>query len=338
MLLKIVILRMIVGLLVLVAGLLLCGTAYQFIATKLDARAYPAAGKMIDIDGYSLHINCSGKGSPTVVLDAGMGCSSLGWSLVQPEITKFTRVCSYDRAGMGWSDTSSLPRTSEHIAQELHKLLKNAHIPAPYILVGHSSGGINVRLYANMYPDEVVGIVLVDASHEDQLQKLPEEMTNISFNQPLLLFLNAIGFIRLMTYLPKNRSAVEELPLPADAKKVWSTENCVAKRMKTTFEEHVLFKDSCKQLKNSENRSTNKPLTVITAGKSSDLTKAGYSQELVDQFTIAWDDLQKDLVAKSICGKQIVAEESGHMIVFEQPEIIVDAVREMVTDIRAQHI
>ena len=102
------ILRIFIGLLVLIVCILLFGTIYQLIATKLDELRYPAPGKMVDIGGYRLHINCTGKGGPTVVLDAGIGCSSLGWSLVQPEIAKFTRVCSYDRAGMGWSDTSSL--------------------------------------------------------------------------------------------------------------------------------------------------------------------------------------------------------------------------------------
>ena len=220
------ILRIFIGLLVLIVCLLLFGAIYQLIATKLDEWRYPAPGKMADIGGYRLHINCTGNGGPTVVLDAGIGCSSLGWSLVQPEIAKFTRVCSYDRAGMGWSDTSSSSRTSKHIVQELHTLLKNAGIPGPYILVGHSFGGMNARLYANMYPNEVAGIVLVDSAHEDQSEKLPKQFTTVEFNQPLLLFLNSIGFIRLMVHLlPKNQKAKEELPLPTKSKRHWQLNN-----------------------------------------------------------------------------------------------------------------
>ena len=330
------ILRIFIGLLVLIVCLLLFGAIYQLIATKLDEWRYPAPGKMADIGGYRLHINCTGNGGPTVVLDAGIGCSSLGWSLVQPEIAKFTRVCSYDRAGMGWSDTSSSSRTSKHIVQELHTLLKNAGIPGPYILVGHSFGGMNARLYANMYPNEVAGIVLVDSAHEDQSEKLPKQFTTVEFNQPLLLFLNAIGFIRLMVHLlPKNQNAKEELPLPTNVKEALATEQCVSKRIKATSAEFALMKDSCTQLRESENKLGNKPLTVITAGNQSDLKKAG-SQEWVDQFVSAWCDLQKDLATKSTRGKRVVAEKSGHMIIFEQPEIIVDAVREMVEQIRQE--
>src|SRR5258708_5775104 len=92
--------------------LVLLGFVYQFISTKIDARKYPSPGKLVDIGGYRLHINCEGKGNPTVILDAGMGNNSLDWTLVQPKIAKFTRVCSYDRAGYGWSDESPLARTS----------------------------------------------------------------------------------------------------------------------------------------------------------------------------------------------------------------------------------
>ena len=132
---------------------------------------------MVDVGGYKLHINCTGKaeeGQPTVILDAGLGGYSLDWAQVQPEVAKFAHVCSYDRAGLGWSDESPNPRTSKYIAQELHDLLANAAEVGPFILVGHSFGGINVRVFANKYPEEVAGVVLVDASHEDQKSKLPE--------------------------------------------------------------------------------------------------------------------------------------------------------------------
>ena len=116
--------------------------------------------------GYSLHIQCVGTGSPTVVLDAGLGGTSLDWNLVQTEIGPTTQVCAYDRAGMGWSDTGPAPRTPGQIARELHTLLTNAGIPGPYVLVGHSAGGKNVRMFALQYPDEVAGMVLVDARSE----------------------------------------------------------------------------------------------------------------------------------------------------------------------------
>ena len=131
--------------------------------------------EMVDVGGYRLYVNCSGKslqGSPTVIMDAGGFDSSATWSRVQPEIAKFTRVCGYDRAGLGKSERRPDPSyPSQEVVKDLHNLLVNANIAAPYVLVGHSFGGMNVRLYASQYPEEVVGMVLVDSVHEDEMDR-----------------------------------------------------------------------------------------------------------------------------------------------------------------------
>src|SRR6266542_6487257 len=155
-------------LLVLVIALVALGGAgaiYQAVATALDQRAYPPPGQLVDVGGYKLHISCSGTGSPTVILEAGLANPSSIWGWIQPEVAKSTRVCAYDRAGVGWSDPGPEPRDAQHIATELHCLLQNAGIPRPYILVGWSYGGLYVRMYAGTYPDEVAGMVLLDSSH-----------------------------------------------------------------------------------------------------------------------------------------------------------------------------
>jgi len=125
-----------------VVALPIVGFTYQFIANRADADRAPEAGRLVDIGGYRLKVNCIGTGSPTVVLESGLGDMSVEWTRVQPEIAKFTRVCSYDRAGYGGSDAGPLPRTSAQIARELHTLLRNAGEEPPYLLVGHSFGGI----------------------------------------------------------------------------------------------------------------------------------------------------------------------------------------------------
>ncbi|WP_201372580.1 alpha/beta fold hydrolase [Ktedonobacter robiniae] len=132
---------------------------------------------LIDVGGYRLAIACTGSGSPAVILDAGMGDTSEVWRQVQEAVSEFTCVCSYDHAGRGQSDPGPTPRTSQTIATELHALLRHAHIPGPYIFVGHSFGGYNARLYASQYPEEVVGLILVDSAspHLDLVAVLPPE-------------------------------------------------------------------------------------------------------------------------------------------------------------------
>src|SRR6266852_221780 len=153
--------------LIAVLGLLvvlgLVGTMDESVAEAADVRAYPPPGQMIDVGGHSLHINCVGTGTPTVVIDAGWGDSSGAWSSwVQPEAARTTRVCTYDRAGMGYSEPGPLPRTAEIFALELHRLLRGAGEPGPYVLVGHSLGGLPVRVFAHEYAAEVAGVVLIE--------------------------------------------------------------------------------------------------------------------------------------------------------------------------------
>jgi pimeloyl-ACP methyl ester carboxylesterase len=137
-------------------------------------------GGLVRVDGRLLRLDCRGEKGPTVVMDAGLGQSRATWGRVPGEVATFTRVCTYDRAGIGQSDPAPRPRTSADVVQDLHALLERASVPGPYVLVGHSFGGLNMRLYASQYPAEVAGLVLVDSSHEDQYERFaallrPEE-------------------------------------------------------------------------------------------------------------------------------------------------------------------
>ena len=135
--------------------------------TPILAEIPAPPGRVVDIDGARLHINCTGTAEPAVILEAGLPGSSLDWTLTQPEVGKLTRVCSYDRAGFGWSSLRKQPRTGNQIAEDLHALLAAAGVPSPYVLVGHSMGGVYVRMFASKYPDQVIGMVLVDPISED---------------------------------------------------------------------------------------------------------------------------------------------------------------------------
>lgn len=312
----------------LLVGLVIIGACYQFIREIIDNRKYPPPGQLVDVGGYRLHINRSGKGGPTVILDAGIGCSSLEWSLVQPEIAKFTSVCSYDRAGYGWSDESPLERTSENMVQELHTLLHQAKIPRPYILVGQSLGGVNIRLYANTFPEEVIGLVLVDSVHEDQLDKIPLP----NWNKGILSSLAYCGLLRL-SVVPRYNST--ETPLfrkilpvfreeyyqtqvafPEEIQKMYIAKWSAVKLTKTFLNEIKFLRKSFRQLKTSKNYLHEKPLIVITAEKT--------------EPKEVWKELQKNLVKKSSKGEQIIANESDHLITRHQPEIIVNATKKII--------
>jgi pimeloyl-ACP methyl ester carboxylesterase len=154
-------------------ALAVAGAIYQAVATERAERAYPPPGEMVGVGGHSLHINCAGQGGPTVVLDAGSGGFSAQWVRVQREVSGTTRVCAYDRAGMGWSEMGPEPRDAKQISGELHALLNGADIEGPYVLVGHSFGGLYMRTYAARYPDEVAGVVLVDSSSPKQAGHQP---------------------------------------------------------------------------------------------------------------------------------------------------------------------
>ena len=167
--------KALLGLVGALLALAVAGAIYQAIATELAERAYPPPGEMVDVGGYRLHINCVGQGSPTVVLDAGSGAMSAHWVWVQRQVSGTTRVCAYDRAGMGWSEMGPDPRDAKQITGELHTLLSNAGIEGPYMLVGHSFGGMYMQTYAARYPGEVAGVALVDSSTDpDQFSQRPE--------------------------------------------------------------------------------------------------------------------------------------------------------------------
>ena len=323
---------------------------YEYVGQKMDEQKYPPVGRMINVSDYNLHVIDRGVGGPTVVVDPGMGCNSLSWGLVYPEIAKFTRVMVIDRAGYAWSDASPLPRTSENIVQEMHTMLQNSGVPGPYILVGHSFGGVNTRLYASKYPDDVAGVILVDSSHEDQFKE-----GSIYNKEPLK---TEDGFFarwkdsleeqteKIKEYLGLHDVISEdEIQKHLETIKLYPEEvkhSHIATRRSIQFNQVVNaefsnFKSSLKHLKDEGGLLGDKPLTVIMAGKKPTVEECGglLNQEEIDECCdVFWPGLQAAHAAKSSRGKLIVAEKSGHMIPAEQPEIIVEAVREMVDELQ----
>ncbi|MEI6241956.1 MAG: alpha/beta hydrolase [Chlamydiota bacterium] len=292
---------------------------YQYISTKLDEKRYLPPGEMVDVGGYKLHIHCIGKGVPTVVLESGLGVNSLGWCLVQPEIAKFAKVCSYDRAGYGWSEKSPHPRTSEQMVLELHTLLQKAKIPPPYILVGHSLGGMNVQLYASRYRNEVCGLILVDSCHEKILEafsRIPKWKFWIANCNPLPILFTRLGIQRLLLHSSNIKNAFPMLSNRTGNRIL--AHMSTSKQIQSVVQESSHLEESLLQLKKAHFSFRNLPLKVISAGKTT-------GTEEVNMRTC-----QEDLATRSSQGKLLIAENSDHMIPFNQPEIIVEAVKEVI--------
>jgi pimeloyl-ACP methyl ester carboxylesterase len=251
-----------------------------------------------DVGGYRLFMECAGDGSPAVILDAGFGEDHFTWFHVQYEIGRLTRVCSYDRAGLGQSEAAPTPRTSQHIVQDLHTLLGNAAIRGPYVLVGHSFGGLNVRLYADQYPDEVAGMVLVDARHEDSWARSRAVLPPATPD-------DSQGLKDLRTFLEdppapdQDPGNVERIDLEAS-------------------DAHVRATGALGDL----------PLVVLTAGRGD--PPPDLPEDVAVRLGQVEHELQQELAQLSTNSTHIIVDNSGHYIHDEQLDVVVAAIQRVV--------
>lgn len=203
------------GLLGVIVVLLVAGMVYQAIGSAGDARRYPPSGQLVSVGDYRLHLNCVGEGSPTVILETMSGGMSAYWAWIQPEVAQKTRVCAYDRAGRGWSDPGVTPRDLWGTAEDLYTLLQNAGIEGPYVLVGHSIGGLYVRAFADQHPDEMAGMVLVDAVHPEDFKRFPEEEEQEKTYSMITAFFPALARIGLFRLYFASGGEIDFPDLPA---------------------------------------------------------------------------------------------------------------------------
>jgi pimeloyl-ACP methyl ester carboxylesterase len=194
--------------------LALAGMIYQTAATEADQRKYPPPGILVNVDGYKMHIYCMGEGSPTVILEAANMGTVSNWAWIQPEVAKATRVCAYDRADLGWSDLSPQPNDTKQNAEVLRTLLDKADVPGPYVLVGHSFGGLHIRMFAEMYSDDIAGMVFIEGTLPDGLNRLskPDVMPNAPDADMMdaTPFISRLGILRLVGF----PSTDPDLPQP----------------------------------------------------------------------------------------------------------------------------
>jgi pimeloyl-ACP methyl ester carboxylesterase len=278
-------------------------------------------GQLVNIGGYKMHIHCTGQGPPTVILDSGLGDSYISWRKVQPQIAQFTRVCSYDRAGLGYSDSSPRPHTSKDFAEKLRILLHNAGIPSPYFLVGHSMGGFDVRLYASLHRDEVAGIVLVDSSHPEQQKRFPPALNDMDATwlreQEFFEFTMPFGIPRLLGFCGNDAEV--------------RAAECNFHSVREGVAELKAISQSAAQTAAS-GRLGDLPLVVLSSDP--DRPQPDLPEDLVKPTSDAWQQMQKELLQLSTRGTQVIAKNSGHYIQLDRPDLVIEAVRNVVGQAR----
>ncbi len=285
-------------------------TGLQAVLSHLSLRDNPPPGSLVELNGRKVHVLCAGEGSPTVILEAGLPASSLTWMSVFSEIAELTRVCAYDRPGYGWSQPTTSPRTAETIVQELRVLLQSTDTQPPYILVGHSFGGLLMQLYATRFPNDFTGMVLVDSSHPDQAHRTLDlqEIDTISFAMKTL---GPIGIVRLLFPVPAGNPESRDVSVREQERELLMT----SRTLRTATREMSGLRESLRQVTESTVDLGSKPLVVLSEGR---------------RRAESWQALQEDLSRMSTNSEWQVVDGAGHFVQHDQPDVVVGAVRRVI--------
>ena len=336
------VLHLLIGLAVLVTLLVLAGLTFQAIGSARDARRFPSPGQLVDVGGHRLHIYCMGEGTPSVVMDSGFPASSLSWTFVQPAVARFTHACSYDRAGLGWSDAGPMPRSSRQIVEELRALLLNAGVEAPFVLVGHSFGSFTVRLFASTYPSDVVGLVLVDPIHPSEWLEMTEAGARKLAGAIRLsrygALLARLGVARLISALVRlgapglGRTSVSLLTGGTIAE----AERMIAPLAKLPMELRPIVAALWTQPKFFDAIVGQAEALPQSAGQVAATGDYGDIPLVVLSANSASPSQMKEhesLAHLSSHGKHVVASKGGHWIQLDEPDLVIESIREVVESV-----
>jgi len=293
------------------------GGGYETVRAYLDARAYPMPGQLVDVGGHRLHFHCTGTGSPTVVLEPGLGGASfdLGW--VAPAVAADSRVCVYDRAGRGWSDAADGPQDAARIAADLHTLLDRAEVPGPYVLAGHSFGGLYVQTFAAKYPDQVAGLVLLDSTAPKSGPALPTGAESYSVLGRVFMLLPAVAHLgagRLIAQASYGN-------LPPRSRDEARANASTARYLRSYIEEFVEGNTSMQQAGSLTNLN-GKPLTVLTADTGN---AAGWQQAQGHMATLSTNSSHR--VAKATTHESLLYDEADSAQASQAIRDVIAAVR-----------
>ena len=297
------------------AALAVLGAAgLQALLSHLSLRNIPPPGRLVELNGRQVHLLCAGEGSPTVVLEAGAG--SLVWMSVFAEIAQLTQVCTYDRPGHGWSEPASSPRTAETMVQELKILLQTAEIRPPYVLVGHSFGGVLMQLYAARFPNDFEGVVLVDSSHPNQIHRT-SDLEELDSLVVALKVLGPLGVARILLPAMEGDPASRDIEVREQERELLMTN----RTLQTVVKEMSAMRQSLREVGDSSVDFGNKPLVVLTGGRR----RAEW-----------WHNMHEDLSRLSTNSEWQVVDGAGHFIQHDRPDVVVDAVRSVIEKAEAK--
>ncbi|WP_342439433.1 alpha/beta hydrolase [Paenibacillus sp. FSL L8-0436] len=301
----------------------------------LKTKLIPPPGKLIRVKGKQMHIRISGlPGGKTVVFDHGCGYGSYSdtWSLVEEKVAPFAQTVVYDRAGYGWSEKGSVPRNNEEAVEDLHELLQAAGVRQPFIYVGHSYGGVNARLYAERYPENLAGIVLVDASHEDELtERFPREHVKGQKSGiwmfRMLYWLTRAGILNWLLQRNKLKdfeALLKHFPEPiAERMRLMTPQRATGLAVYQEFKNLQLGYDAVR----NKSLPAGLPLLVLKSGKVEHLEKL--PSGIADKITSCLLDVAEEMSQLSDQGELVVVEGSGHNIHIERPDAVAQGIRQM---------
>lgn len=321
---------------ILLAVICVLGVTYEQIGRMRDRKRLPQVGRSVDIGGRTLNIFCSGTGTPAVIFEAGGDSPGLGWEPVPAQVASFAQACWYDRAGIGWSDPGPFPRTSVAIAGDLHELLHRANVPAPYVLVGASFGGMNARVYASLYPDDVAGMVLADSAHEDEPQRAPKFFLGRTAPRylwhPIALALRVASVTGLIRLTESTASAAKP-PNQMTRDEMIAALRQQPKSVVNNISTGVVLPESYDEARKAHGIG-DRPLIVLAAGQAQDFGDPELNREAAAYQQVWIHEMQAGLAHLSSRGREIVVENSNHTNI--PSDVVVSAVRGVVDDVRAE--
>jgi pimeloyl-ACP methyl ester carboxylesterase len=305
------------------------GAAFNALSLHHHRAIAGVPGKLFDVDGYTMHLFCTGHGAPTLILDAGLGDDSLIWAKVQPQLSEHTRVCSYDRAGFGWSQARPGPRDANSIADQLHELLRVAEVPPPYIYMAHSIAGLYARAFAKRYAAELSGLVLVDGATPLQDDRLPKALVAMQEAQR-----KAMPWQRLLMGLGWNRIRGEctQIPPGFDRYAAWlRADSCVPSQLKAIEGEL-----DAERLSGEETLHAGpfESLPILIVSRDPNVIPPNWPVDIGKANAPVWNTMQEEAKSLSPHSRRIIARRSDHDIQIDRADLINRAVTEFITNLR----